>query len=93
MAGPSETGARGGMAGVIRGIRESETLNREFLIDTFPTYIDGSLPLRLAYSVYGLLRFWPLRRQYDLVHLHTAERGSTLRKSLYLWGQSGREKG
>lgn len=86
MAGPSETGARGGMAGVIRGIRESETLNREFLIDTFPTYIDGPLPLRLAYSVYGLLRFWPLRRQYDLVHLHTAERGSTLRKSLYLWG-------
>ena len=33
--GPSETGSRGGMAAVIRGIREGEALNREFEIDTF----------------------------------------------------------
>ena len=32
--GPSETGSRGGMAAVIRGIRESSTLNGEF--DTAP---------------------------------------------------------
>lgn len=82
--GPSETGSRGGMAGVIRGLRESEGLNREFIVHSFPSYIDGSLPVRLAYSLYGLLRFWLLGRNYDIVHLHTAEKGSTFRKSLYL---------
>ena len=72
------------MAGGIRGLRESEGLNREFTVHSFPSYIDGSLPVRLAYSLYGLLRFWLLGRNYDIVHLHTAEKGSTFRKSLYL---------
>ena len=45
--GPSETLARGGMAEVIRGIRESPYLGQEFEIDSFPSYIDGSLPVRL----------------------------------------------
>ena len=52
--GPSETGSRGGMAAVIRGIREGEALNREFEIDTFPSYIDGSLAAVLH------LRLFPL---------------------------------
>ncbi len=82
--GPSETGSRGGMAGVIRGLRESPWLGREFSIDSFPSYIDGGLPLRLAYSCYGFLRFLPRAKQYDLVHLHTAEKGSVFRKYLYL---------
>lgn len=38
--GPSDTGSCGGMAEVIRGIRESVLLNREFEIDIFPSYID-----------------------------------------------------
>ena len=42
--GPSETGARGGMAEVIRDIRKSGSLRREFEIDSFASYIDGSLP-------------------------------------------------
>ena len=50
--GPSETRSRGGMAAVIRGIRESKQLNKEFDIDIFPSYIDGSLPIRLLYSLY-----------------------------------------
>ena len=83
--GPSETGSRGGMAAVIRGIREGEALNREFEIDTFPSYIDGSLPVRLLYSLYGYLRFLTCYGKYDLFHIHTAERGSTFRKHFYLW--------
>ncbi len=82
--GPSETLARGGMAEVIRGIRESPYLGQEFEIDSFPSYIDGSLPVRLLYSLWGYLRFLTCYRKYDLFHIHTAERGSTFRKNFYL---------
>lgn len=82
--GPHETRARGGMSAVIQGIRESEALNREFTIDIFPSYIDGNLAVRLLYSAYAYIRFLPRCRQYDLFHIHTAEKGSTFRKNLYL---------
>lgn len=82
--GPSETRARGGMAEVIRGIRESAVLRREYEIDSFPSYIDGCLPVRLLYSVWGYVRFLTCYRKYDLFHIHTAERGSTFRKNIYL---------
>ncbi len=82
--GPSETGACGGMSAVIQGIRESRLLNKEFVIDSFPSYIDGSLAVRLLYSVYGYLRFLRRCKQYDFFHLHTAEKGSTFRKNFYL---------
>lgn len=82
--GPSETGSCGGMAEVIRGIRESRILNKEFTIDSFPSYIDGKLPVRLLYSCVGYLRFLRCCKQYDLFHIHTAEKGSTFRKNLYL---------
>jgi len=79
--GPSETRAQGGMSEVIRSIRESKILGREFEMDSFPSYIDGSLPVRLLYSVYGCLRFLTCWRKYDLFHIHTAERGSAFRKN------------
>lgn len=84
LIGPSETRARGGMSEVIRGIRESETLRREFEIDSFPSYIDGGLPARLLYSAYGYIRFLLCCRKYDLFHIHTAEKGSAFRKGFYL---------
>lgn len=82
--GPSEARSRGGMAEVIRGIRESKVLSGGFEVDSFPSYIDGSLPVRLLYSLYGYLRFLTCYRNYDLFHIHTAERGSTFRKNFYL---------
>ncbi len=82
--GPSETRSRGGMAEVIRGIRKSRILEQEFEIDSFSSYIDGSLPVRLLYSIYGYLRFLTCYRKYDLFHIHAAERGSTFRKNFYL---------
>ena len=84
LIGPSETKARGGMSEVIRGIRESELLGNEFEIDSFPSYIDGSLPVRLLYCFYAYFRFMVCYRKYDLFHIHTAERGSTFRKNFYL---------
>lgn len=82
--GPSMTRALGGMAVVIRGIQESELLNREFDIDIFPSYIDGNLILRIWYSVFGYIRFLLRYKKYDLFHINTAEKGSTFRKNLYL---------
>lgn len=82
--GPSTTGSRGGMAAVIRGIEESEALDREFSIDIFPSFVDGSFPLRLLYSAWAYLRFLLRFRSYDLFHIHVATRGSTFRKGLYL---------
>ncbi len=82
--GPHETRARGGMSGVIQGIHKSELLNQAFEIDVFPSYIDGSLPVRVLYSVYRYLFFLLCWRGYDLFHIHVAERGSVLRKRLYL---------
>lgn len=82
--GPSEIRSKGGMAAVIRGIRESRLLIEEFEIDSFPSCIDGSLPVRLFYSAYGYLRFLFCYKKYDLFHIHTAEKGSTFRKALYL---------
>lgn len=82
--GPSETRSRGGMAEVIRGMKKSKILSREFEIESFPSYIDGSLPVRLLYSLYGYIRFLRCYRKYDLFHIHTAERGSTFRKNFYL---------
>ena len=84
LIGPSETKARGGMSEVIKGIRESHALQREFEIESFPSYIDGCLAVRLLYSVYGYIRFLRCYKKYDLFHIHTAEKGSTFRKSLYL---------
>lgn len=82
--GPSETRSCGGMAQVIRGIRESAYLSKEFKLDSFPSYIDGSLPVRLLYSAYAYIHFLFRVNNYDLFHIHVAERGSTFRKNLYL---------
>ncbi len=81
--GPSETRSRGGMAEVIRDIRESEVLGRSFEIDSFPSYINGILPVRLLYTLYGCLRFLTCCRKYDLFHIHMSERGSVFRKYFY----------
>ncbi|WP_394684524.1 hypothetical protein [Schaedlerella sp.] len=82
--GPSDTSSCGGMAEVIRGIRESVLLNREFEIDIFPSYIDGILAIRVLYSAWRYFHFLRRCKKYDLFHIHTAEKGSTFRKYLYL---------
>lgn len=82
--GPSDTKSHGGIATVIRGIRESRLLNNEFEIDIFPSYIDGNLVVRFFYSVYSYFRFLLCYKRYDLFHIHAAGNGSTFRKYLYL---------
>ena len=84
VVGPSGTRSRGGMATVINGIQGSAVLNGRYDIDIFESYIDGSLPVRLLYSLYAFLKFLFIYRKYDLFHIHTASFGSTFRKRLYL---------
>lgn len=82
--GPSDTRSLGGMAAVIRDIRNSKVLNKIHDIDIFPSYIDGNLVVRLLYSIFGYLKFLTLYKKYDLFHIHVAAYGSTFRKKLYL---------
>ncbi len=82
--GPSETKSHGGMATVIGAIHSSRLLNEKYEIDTFSSYIDGNLAVRMLYCAWAYLRFLTCYRKYDLFHIHVAAYGSTFRKSLYL---------
>lgn len=84
VVGPSDTKSRGGMASVIKDIRNSKLLNEQFQIDIFPSYIDGNAALRHAYSAAAYLKYLTVCKQYDVIHIHAASWGSTLRKGLYL---------
>lgn len=82
--GPSPENSKGGMATVIRGIREDKTLNSQFDIDIFDSYIDGSKPKRLLYTMKAFLQFKKIYDKYDLFHIHAASYGSTFRKARYI---------
>lgn len=84
VVGPSDTRSQGGMATVIGAMRESPVLNGENRLDFHASFVDGSKAKRLAWSVYGYLRFLTIYRKYDLFHIHTASYGSTFRKMWYL---------
>lgn len=84
VVGPSDMKSRGGMATVIRGIRNSKSLNQKYSIDIFSSYIDGNIVVRFLYSVYGYFKFLSIYKHYDLFHIHTASYGSTFRKRMYL---------
>ena len=84
VVGPSDTGSRGGMAAVIKDIRNSKLLNEQFKIDIFPSYIDGNPIIRHAYSAAKYAKYLTVCKRYDVIHIHAASWGSTLRKGLYL---------
>ncbi len=82
--GPSDTGSFGGMAAVIRDIRNSETLNSAYDIDIHESFIDGNILVRLAFSIFSYLKFLTYYKKYDLFHIHSTSNGSAFRKSYYL---------
>lgn len=84
VVGPSDTRSRGGMAAVIQDIRNSKLLNDKFRIDIFPSYIEGNAVVRHGYSAIAYLKFLTICRNYDVIHIHAATWGSTLRKGFYL---------
>lgn len=84
IVGPGADKAKGGMGTVIKDIKCSTLLNKRFEINTFDSYIDGILPVRLAYTIYAFCRFLLVYKEYDLFHIHTASFGSVLRKVWYM---------
>lgn len=82
--GPSDTKSRGGMAAVIRDIRNSRILRQSYDFDIFSSYIDGRIVVRILYSIFAYLKFLTLYKKYDVFHIHTASYGSTFRKRMYL---------
>lgn len=82
--GPSPERARGGMATVIKGIRDDRLLNEKFNIEFFTSFIDGAKILRMLYSIVAMIRFRFVYRKYDLFHIHVASYTSTFRKLLYM---------
>lgn len=81
--GPSCTKARGGMSTVLLQIKQDKSLNEQYDIDFHASYVDGSLPVRLVYSVLAYLKFLIIFRKYHILHIHTASFGSTFRKRWY----------
>ena len=83
--GPSPDRSKGGMATVIKEIKEDVDLNQHFDIDILESYIDGRKIKRVLFSVFAYLKFLFIYKNYDLFHIHVASFGSTYRKMLYVY--------
>lgn len=84
IVGPSPEKSKGGMATVIKEIKDDNNLNTKFDIDIFDSYIDGGKFKVAIYSVYMFIKFLIFKRQYDIYHIHVASKGSTFRKRYYV---------
>lgn len=84
LIGPDVKRSKGGMATVIEGLMTDEILNQDYDISCHASYRDGSLLVRMLYSLYAFFKFCFVYRQYDVFHIHMASYGSTFRKKLYV---------
>lgn len=82
--GPSPEKSKGGMATVIKGIRDDKELNEKYDIDIFDSYVDGSKVKRALYTFAAFERMKAVYKPYDLFHIHMASYGSTFRKANYI---------
>lgn len=82
--GPDPVKSLGGMATVIRNILQSELLNERYDIEMYPTFIDGSLLKRGAYSLCREASFRLRRPDFDICHVHVCSKTSTWRKMRYI---------
>lgn len=82
--GPDPYFSYGGMASIIKNILNSSYLSNEFNIEIFPSFIDGNLYKRIAYSVFREELFRLRTPQSDLYHIHICSGTSTWRKMRYV---------
>lgn len=90
--GPSPEKSKGGMATVIKEIKDDMEMSTKYDVDIFDSYVDGNIAARLFYSVFAYFVFLLTKRNYDVYHIHAASRGSTFRKGYYVrtakrWGK------
>lgn len=66
---------------------QASRLSSEWNLSIICSHNSGSLPRRLgmASRAYATCCWRLMRRQADLLHIHTAERGSFFRKSFFVW--------
>ncbi len=82
--GPSPEKSKGGMATVIKDIRDDKQLNKQFDIEIYESYIDGNKFERAVYMIIAFLNFKKIYSLYDLFHIHVASYGSAFRKAKYI---------
>lgn len=82
--GPSPSRSFGGMATVIGEILNSEEIASKYEIEMWPSFVDGPLLRRAAYSTLRELRFGIAKKPYDIYHIHVACDTSTWRKKRYV---------
>lgn len=82
--GPDPVKSLGGMATVIRNMLQSELLNEHYDIEMYPSYIDGPLLKRGAYSLCREALFRLRRPDFDICHVHVCSDTSTWRKMNYI---------
>lgn len=92
VVGPSPDKSKGGMATVIKEIRDDAKLNENVDIEIYSSYVDGNKIKVALYSIFSYIRFAFTKRGYDVYHIHAASFGSTFRKGYYLrkikkWGK------
>ena len=90
--GPSPVRSQGGMATVIKNIKEDPVLNNKFDIDIYESFIDGPIITRYLFSIISFIRFFFIYRKYDIFYVHMASYGSTFRKGYYIRFLKKREK-
>lgn len=82
--GPSVRKSKGGMTSVIQGIVTDKKIQDQFIVDSYPSYIDGNALFRTLYALFSYLRFLFVVNNYDIFHVNVASNGSTFRKALYV---------
>ena len=83
LVGPSPEKSYGGMATVIRNMRDDKILNQKYEIAVHDSYIDGNIVKRLTFSAIAFVKYLFIVDKYDIIHLHAAENGSAFRKAMY----------
>lgn len=84
VVGPSPDKSKGGMATVIKEIRNDAKLTETCNIDIYPSYIDGNKIKVALYSLFSYIRFALTKNRYDIYHIHAASYGSIFRKGWYV---------
>ena len=82
--GPDPALSQGGMASVIANILGNASLNSQFDLALYPSFVDGPLLKRAAYSISKELAFSRTRHQADVYHIHISSGTSVWRKLHYL---------
>ncbi len=82
--GPDKERSQGGIATVTNSILNDQTLSQCICFEEYPSYIDGQLLKRAAFSLRRELRFRFQRHDADVYHVHVAYGTSFWRKRRYV---------